>query len=321
LPNNVVLGVDGGGTWTRSVVMRLDGLVLGYGQAGPSNPITAGMDNALRNILDSVNEAGQASGRKKYVTSVLGLAGASRSRLGAEILSHLPESFGEASIVSDASSALAGATGCRPGVVTIAGTGSIAYGSDYQGLEVKAGGWGWRLGDEGSGYTIGKNALKAALRYYDQSGPKTMLKEMILGHLGLDNAEEIVDWAYDPGREPMHFAQLVPLVKEAEIKGDRVALEIMEDAGTQLGRVTQAVIRRLRLKGEFPLACIGGVFKQPNRYNSAFEETVRKVATCCLFIEPLFNPSVGSALLALKSQGVEINEDLLSNVRLGLKND
>jgi N-acetylglucosamine kinase-like BadF-type ATPase len=319
LPSDYVLGVDGGGTWTRSVITRLDGTVMGMGRSGPSNPITVGVEQALKNIFEAVNDAGEGSGIEEFKASVLGLAGASRSRLGKKMLKCLPKYYGETRIVSDALSALAGATGCRPGVVVIAGTGSIAYGVNLKEEEARAGGWGWRLGDEGSGYTIGRNALNAALKDHDLSGPPTILKEMILSHLGLSDLEEVIDWAYDPEREPSHFASLVPIVKTAEKKGDKVASLIMEDAGAQLGLVTQAVIKRLKLVGVFPLACCGGVFKQPNRYNVAFEETVRKVAPDCVFIEPLFSPTVGSALLGFKSLGVEINEDLLAKVEKSLR--
>ena len=313
MPDDYVLGVDGGGTWTRAVIMRLDGTVWGMGQAGPSNPITIGVKRALGNIIEAVDVAGQESEIEQFKSSTLGLAGASRSHLGGELLELLPGGYGDTKIVSDARAALAGATGCRPGVVVIAGTGSIALGVNARGEEARAGGWGWRLEDEGSGYVIGRNAVTAALKDHDGSGPPTLLKDMILGHLGLGDVEEIIDWSYDPGREPRHFAYMVPLVKEAENRGDRVASSIMENAGTQLGLVTQAVIRRLEME-DFLVACSGGVFRQPNGYNRAFERTVKEVAERCVFMEPMFTPTVGSALLALRSLGVEISDGLLVNV-------
>lgn len=319
MPSEYVLGVDGGGTWTRSVIMSLHGTILGIGRAGPSNPITIGVEESLNNIIEAVENAIKESSIKNFQSSVLGLAGASRSRLGEELLSRFPVFFGSTRIVSDARSALAGATGCKPGVVVIAGTGSIAYGVNDNDEEAKAGGWGWRLGDEGSGYTIGNNAVIAALRAHDQSGPDTVLREMVLAHLGLDQYDEIIDWTYAHQREPRHFASLVPIVKEAESKGDMIAAQIMVDAGTQLGTVTQAVIKRLKLVGDFPVACSGGVFKQPNRYNVAFEETVRDTAPECDFIEPLFSPTIGSALLGLQSLGVDIDDKLLANVGKSLE--
>jgi N-acetylglucosamine kinase-like BadF-type ATPase len=158
----------------------------------------------------------------------------------------------------------------------------------------------------------------AALRAHDQSGPATMLKDLIMNHLGLDDIEKIIDWTYNIQREPRHFASLVPLVKEAEKEGDPVAMQIMIEAGTQLGMVTQSVIKRLKMEGGFPVACSGGVFKQPNRYNVAFKEKVRKIAPKCEFIEPLFSPTVGSAFTALQLLGVNIGDELLTNTKESL---
>lgn len=308
-----VLGVDGGGSWTRSVIMKLDGTIIGVGKAGPSNPITSGVDKSMENIFLAEQKANKNKANS-YKSSIFGIAGAYRSKSKQLMCNKLSKAFGEVKIISDAHSALAGATGCKPGVIAIAGTGSIAYGVNEKGLEAKAGGWGWRLGDEGSGYTIGKKALKAVLRYYDGSERVTALKEMILNNLELSNVEEIVDWAYDLNREPRHFASLVPIVKEAEKQGDLIATQIMKESGAELGIITQTVIKKLKMSGKFPVACCGGVFKQPKGYNVSFEETVKKVAPDCVFIEPRFSPTIGSALLALKSQNIEINESLLSRV-------
>ncbi|MCW4049842.1 MAG: hypothetical protein NWE89_08910 [Candidatus Bathyarchaeota archaeon] len=315
LPDEYVLGVDGGGTWTRSIIMRLDGTVLGKGSAGPSNPLTIGMDAALENITQAVDEAKSEADVKSFKASRLGLAGGARSVLGDRMVERLPENYGDTGIISDTESALAGSTGCRPGVVVIAGTGSNVYGKNAQGEEAKAGGWGWRLGDEGSGYTIGKNAIIAALEYHDGRGPYTTLKESILRYLEIKDIEEIIDWTYDSGREPRHFASLVPLVKEAEKSGDKVAAKIMMEVGAQLGGIAQVVVRRLGLTGAFPVAYVGGVFKQPLSYNVAFEEKVRQVAPDCQIIEPLFSPTVGSALLALIAMGIDVDDDLLNNVK------
>lgn len=319
MPIGCVLGVDGGGTWTRCVVMSLDGRMLAHEQAGPSNPITLGVEQSVNNILKAVNKAKKKSGANSFEASFLGLAGASSSYLGDEMLERFPDSWGDTKIVSDAQSALAGATGCGPGVVVIAGTGSISYGINSSGDEVRAGGWGWLLGDEGSGCTIGRRAIIAALRAFDGSGPNTVLCEMILTHLGLSEMEEIIDWAYGSGAEPRHFASLVPLVKEAENMGDLVAAVVMVDAGRELGSVAQAVIKRLGLSGAFPVACSGGVFKQPHGYNESFEVTVREVAPDCVFIKPLFTPTVGSALLALRSLGVVVDDGLLGRVDESLR--
>jgi N-acetylglucosamine kinase-like BadF-type ATPase len=311
VPTGYYLGVDGGGTATRAVVVSAGGKVLAVGEAGPSNPVAVGADVALARILEAVGGASEKCGVDRFKASRLGVAGTDRSRLRDKILAGLPNSYGDAAVTSDAAAALAGATGCRPGLVVIAGTGSIAYGENRQGLKARAGGWGWKLGDEGSGYTIGRNAIVAALRAHNGRASPTALSELILNHLGLNAMEEIVDWMYAPGREPRDVAYLVPLVREAEAEGDEAAKLVMAEAGAELGHVANAVIRRLGLTGEFPLALSGGVFKQPSVYIMAFEEVVRREAPDCALMRPRMPPVLGAALLAMKSTGLSVDEDLL----------
>jgi len=314
VPKGHVLGVDGGGSATRSVIISTEGEVLATAEAGPSNPITIGAERALANILEAVDEASTRCGVHEFLASRLGVAGTDRSRLRQELLDGMRTSFGDTAIVSDAASALAGGTGCRPGVVVIAGTGSIAYGENRLGETARAGGWGWRLGDEGSGYTIGLKAIMAALRAQDGRGPETVLKQKIVSHLGLGRLEDIIDWVYEPGREPRDIAYLVPLVREAEAEGDEAAALVMAEAGAELGFVANAVIRRLDMSGEFLVSLNGGVFKQPSGYIIAFEEVLRREASECALIKPRMPPLLGSALLALKSLGVTIDEALLQRV-------
>ena len=314
MPRGHVLGVDGGGSATRSVIISTGGEVIATAQAGPSNPITMGSERALASILEAVDEASARCGVQEFLASRLGVAGTDRSRLRQELLAGMRSSFGDTAIVSDAASALAGGTGCRPGVVVIAGTGSIAYGENSLGQTARAGGWGWRLGDEGSGYTIGLKAIMAALRAHDGRGPETVLEQKIVSHLGLGRLEDIIDWVYEPGREPRDIAYLVPIVREAEAEGDEAAALVMAEAGAELGFVANAVIRRLDMSGEFPVSLNGGVFKQPSGYIFAFEEVVRREAPLCALIKPRMPPLLGSGLLALRSLGVTVDEALLRRV-------
>ncbi len=314
MPKGHVLGVDGGGSATRSVIISTEGEVLATARAGPSNPVTTGAERALAHIHEAVDKASSKCGVNEFLASRLGVAGTDRSRLRRELLDGLPGSYGDTAIVSDAASALAGGTGCRSGVVVIAGTGSIAYGANRVGETARAGGWGWRLGDEGSGYTIGLKAIMAALKAHDGRGPETVLKQKIVSHLGLGSIEDIIDWVYEPGREPRDIAYLVPLVREAEAEGDEAAALVMAEAGAELGFVANAVIRRLGMSGEFPVSLNGGVFKQASGYIIAFEEVVRREAPECALIKPRMPPLLGSGLLALRALGVTVDEALLRRV-------
>ncbi|MBD3207117.1 hypothetical protein GF319_12350 [Candidatus Bathyarchaeota archaeon] len=319
LSSEFVLGVDGGGSGTRCSVVSLDGLFIASGTGGPSNPITVGVDKSRNNIMRAVDEVIKKTGIGGLKASVLGIAGTDRSKLRDELLNTLPDSLGEKEIVSDAKSALAGATACRHGVIVVAGTGSIVYGENQVGQTARAGGWGWRLGDEGSGYTIGRNAIISILKAFDGRGPDTNLTQQVLNKLGLNRVEDIIDWAYSQCREPRDFARLVPTVREVANQGDEVANLVLAEAGGELGLVAQAVIRRLNLVEEFPIAFNGGVFQKSGPYTIALEEVIRRQAPECYFISPRFNADIGSCLLALKKLGVEITYDILRRLETSLE--
>ncbi len=192
-----VLGVDGGGSRTRCVIASLSGHILARGSGGPSNPLTAGFDGAAEAIQAAVEEASRRCGINSFIASVMGLAGTERASTIDSLVARLTLlDLGDLRIIGDAQIALAGATGCRPGAVVISGTGSIAYGENDAGETARAGGWGGRRGDEGSGYDIGHRALVAALRDNDGRGPATLLTEKIRGSLGLGGLDELVDLTY-----------------------------------------------------------------------------------------------------------------------------
>jgi len=310
-----VLGVDGGGTATRCVVASHSGHILARGTGGPSNPLTTGFDEAAEAIHAAVEEASARSGVSRFHTSIMGIAGSERDSsvdgLAARLTGH---DYGDLRIVGDASIALAGATGCRPGVVVISGTGSIAYGENESGETARAGGWGWRLGDEGSGHDIGSKALIAALRDYDGRGPATTLTGMIGYELVLGDLYELIDLLYRKGMGSEEVASLAVLVGEAAEVGDEVALGILEEAGAELGIAASAVIRRLGLQGKFTVGLTGGVFNLGSLIETSLEKVVKETAPECVVSHSRFPPDVGAALLAMREVGVELDDEFLDRV-------
>jgi N-acetylglucosamine kinase len=310
LGEGYVLGVDGGGSGTRCAIADLSGKILARGRGGPSNPLTAGADTAAEGVLDAVKDASAMCGVKAFEVSIMGIAGTERPS-GIEALEGRLTGFdfGRLRIVSDAKVALAGATGLRPGVVVISGTGSIAFGLNEEGETARAGGWGWRLGDEGSGYDIGHKALIASLRDFDGRGPPTSLSEKVKTALGLGDLSELVDRIYNGDMGSREVAALVYLVREAAGEGDEV-----EEAGEELGIAASAVIRRLGLGGRFPVALNYGIVNCGGALRASLERNVRRGSPECAFIELRFPPQVGAALLALEELGVEVDERLLGGV-------
>jgi len=310
----LVLGVDGGGSETRCVALALDGREVGRGVGGPSNPLTVGLEASRESILEAASQALVEGGDVR--ASVLGLAGAYRSQAGTRLKASLPGWMGRVEVVSDARAAWAGATALNPGVVVIAGTGSIAYGVDGRGVEAYSGGWGWLLGDEGSGFWVGREAVARALKALGGQGEETALVGALEAYLGVGGSEGLLDWAYS-GRGPREFASLVPLVRRVARRGDSVAQTILAEAGGWLASLAVDVVRRLGLEGGCAIYPCGGVLEEGGLPAESFSQQLKTRLPRCSVLPPRFEPAVGSALLALELAGVEVGGEVLARVGEG----
>src|SRR5512136_2682153 len=239
----LLLGIDGGGSKTVALLADLDGRVLGRGTGGPSNYQVVGIQAAEVALNESIRAAFADAGLAPCAPRAicLGLSGVDRpadqSVIRDWVNAEMPGT--PAAIVNDAELVLAAGTPEGWGVALICGTGSIAYGRSPAGRMARAGGWGYLLGDEGSGYAIGLAALRAVLRGYDGRGPQTALTEAILGLPGWKLAEpsELVTRVYQgkPGAKPRRIenaevASLATLVEATAGTGDAVAAGILAEA-------------------------------------------------------------------------------------------
>jgi len=303
-----VLGVDGGATKTEAAVATLAGEIVGVGLGGGSNPSVVPRSVVEESIARSVSEALAAAGLSWGAeVALLGVAG-TESELGRAVLSEVAEKLGLAErvrVVSDALIALAAATRLRPGVILVAGTGSICMGTDGKGRFERSGGWGYLLGDEGSGYWIGLRALVSVMRVFDgRSGP-TSLTSMILGRLGLRDPRELVDLAYGRGVSVPEVASLSELVSRAAAEGDAEAVRILRDAGRALSEIAVAVIEKLGLRRAVPVYCVGSVFDS-EVVVEALRGELRRRARGARVRRPLLRPVVGALTLALSEAGVKV---------------
>jgi N-acetylglucosamine kinase-like BadF-type ATPase len=301
----VVLGIDGGGTKTRCLAADLTGHVLGEGLAGPSNYQVVGLEAAAANLFAAADGAlGQAGQTRSAVAAaVAGLAGVGRPEDQAAMRGALA-GFAPAAleVVPDARIALAGALGGQPGVVVISGTGSIAYGLDAGGRTVRAGGWGWILGDEGSGYYIGRSAVSAALAALDGTGEQTVLSERIQRAWNLERLDLAVRRVYaDLPAAKADMAALVPLVLEVAGQGDAVAAGILRKAGADLAGVAAAVLRRLALPDacERLVAVTGGVLTGSAAVREAMRAHLTALVPGARLMESLQSPAEGAVRMAL----------------------
>jgi N-acetylglucosamine kinase-like BadF-type ATPase len=191
--------------------------------------------------------------------------------------------------------------GDQPGVVLIAGTGSIAYGVNQHGYAARAGGWGFVLGDEGSGFWIGRQALVAVVREADGRGPRTRLTPLVLEHFTLPQVTGLVHEVYDKGLHRQAIAALGPVVERARAEGDVVAAEILRNAGAELTLAAASVIERLQMRGDaFQTVLVGGMFRVipwlVEDVTARLAEVAPRATVMCLDVEP----AMGAVHLALK---------------------
>ncbi|MGH9932890.1 MAG: BadF/BadG/BcrA/BcrD ATPase family protein [Pyrinomonadaceae bacterium] len=302
-PRRAVVGVDGGGTKTRAVILDDDFRVLGEGLSGASNPLRvgiAGAATAIREAIDRACEAAQMR-RTDLIAAEIGLAGARRRELNARIREALLSlGIDEIVVVGDADIALYGATEGEPGLIVIAGTGSICCGINARRKTICAGGWGPIAGDEGAGAWIARRALRAIARAVDGRGPATSLTSAACTYFHVSDPNDLSTAIYAPTMTNERLAAFGKNVIEAAKAKDRVAREILCEGGRELGSVAAAVIRNLKLEREaFPVAYVGGVFDAAGELVlSPLRAEVIRVAPKAHLAPPRFSPAVAAARMA-----------------------
>lgn len=313
----VFLGMDGGGTKTLWVAANAAGKVFGSGALGPSNLQVVGEGRLRRLLAEIVHQAENVTGCHPgaWQGVCLGLAGVGRPG-DRELVEEMLREHGltRFEVVNDAQAALAGALGGQPGAVVIAGTGSIAYGANAAGVTARAGGWGYLLGDEGSGYAIGRAAISRSLQALDGRGLSTALDAAITAHFGLIEITEIINRVYGGTLDRSEIASLVPLVDKSAADGDRVAGEILAEAGGELALLAKAILDRLSMpKGT--VAAAGGVLLGCRRVREALTSRLGVLSPGAPLVLPRYWPVVGAVILAARQAGATIGEEALSTMQ------
>jgi N-acetylglucosamine kinase-like BadF-type ATPase len=295
-----ILGVDGGGTKTLALLGDLNGNVLARGVSGPSNYNAVGFDAACSALESAIHMA-----CKDYPGELsalcLGLAGAGRKEDIERFQNWAVDKFPKTAVkvVSDAEILLMAGAPSGPALVLICGTGSIVYGRTVTGELIRAGGWGYLFGDEGSGYTIGIAALRAVMHAYDGRGPQTLLSELMLERYGLHTPPELIHTIYGSESPRAAVAALSDLVEQAARRGDSVAIAILDESSHELARAIAAVYPKLGTS-IVPLVITGGTILHGRYLKKAFNhacETQRLAFTAVRYVA---EPAEGALKLARK---------------------
>ncbi len=302
------LGVDGGGSKTTCAVGDEVSL-LARVTTGPSNINRVGETRARESLHQAIRQACEAAGIDplQVQCACVGVAGVGNEETARAVRKMVAEIMpAEIEVVGDMQIALEAAFGGGPGVIMIAGTGSIAYGRDAQGRTARAGGWGFAVSDEGSAHWIGRTAVAALLRAVDQSAELRGTPEAPPLWRELKTAWNIqsLEALVRDANSNRDFAMLFPAVMAAADAGDDLAQQVLMRAGRELAQLSAIVTRALfRESGAVtvPLGMVGGVFAHSARVREFFLDEVTKMDSRIAVNPQIIDPVAGALQIARKA--------------------
>jgi N-acetylglucosamine kinase-like BadF-type ATPase len=278
----ILIGADVGGTKT-AVAVSEDGEVVGRAE-GPGAAVRPGRALASAStIIEVVRRALSAAGRLTGDVLLVGAAGAGRQPEREELRTALRSEnlVSHVKVTTDIEIALAAAFGDGPGIVVSAGTGSVAVGRDRTGKQYRIGGYGWQMGDEGSGYAIGRASLGAVSRAVDGRSPNTALSDRLLQASRSADFDSLVRWA--AGASPAEVAALAPHVLAVAAEGDPLAQGIADYAARELSQLAICLLPKMDLTPPVPVAITGGLLGP--------DQPLRRTLLAKLSEEPAFEPT------------------------------
>lgn len=301
-----VIGIDGGGTRTRAILVNENGRVLGKGEAGPSNYHNVGAPAAAANLLEATRAAWRQAGQPFQPAAVafLGLAGIktagdiSRMKTVAEATGIAP--VGAITIENDLFNALAGGLDGAPGIALIAGTGANCLGRDRRGKTCSCGGWGWLLGDRGAGFGLGAEALRAVCRAVEGRGPATRLSEAALQFYQLSEPGEFLAHFSADQWQPGLVGAFAPRVIQLAADHDAVALSVLQAGADDLAGLVAATMDRLTFSDNPDVVLLGGCLSATYVYRPLVETAIRRKCPNARLRPARYEPLHGAALNALQ---------------------
>jgi N-acetylglucosamine kinase-like BadF-type ATPase len=295
------LGIDGGGSKTECALGD-ETRVLARAQSTACRIQSVGRQEAKAALHQAIGMACVAAEveRASIQRTCIGLTGAADpeiARLARELVSGFVA--GEVEVRGDMVVALEAAFGDGPGLVVIAGTGSIAYGRNARGQSARAGGWGPGISDEGSGNWIGRQAVAAVLRAHD-SGEDSPLAPSVLGALGVATCEELIYRIN--AQPPPDFAALLPHLLRAAQNSGSGARELLIQAGSELSGLAKLVMRRLWPgSAALRVAMVGGVFHNSSEVRRTFSGSLQSERSRAEVLPEVVEPVLGALALARRA--------------------
>lgn len=315
-----VLAVDGGGTKTSAVISDECGNIYAKWVANGSNPTAmefALFEATLHQLLQSLKEqnpyvfanvqicfAGIAGVKEKKAESVV--KGIFRNYVHREVL---------VVIENDALIALYAGTFGEGGIVQIAGTGAITMGYDHTQSFYRVGGWGYLFDDEGSGYDLGVQALKAVFKSYDKRAAPTLLTAVLLKYFAVENVPELISCIYDDKHPRALIASLSKLVAGVAESGDLAAINIMQNGCSKLFHAIKTCYQQLAWKEQtvIPVVLTGGVLSNTSYFVPKLKQLAINEQLPLQFLSPKLEPIGGAVIGALHKMNISVEENFATS--------
>jgi N-acetylglucosamine kinase-like BadF-type ATPase len=298
-----LIGIDGGGTKTDCAIADLSGKIIHQSAGRPSNFLVIGVEEAVENLFALIEEnlfalEGDFSDVKQIV---IGVAGAGREE-DAMILEKGFKDYADlegihfkgVKVLSDAHIALEGAFPNSAGSILIAGTGSILFGKDETGNIHRVGGFGRLIGDEGSGYSIGRKALNAVSKAFDGRGEETLISELLDAKMNSEASKNIINKVY---KEKLDVASVAKIVIEAAEEGDPIAEDILDKEANELILHIRSLINKIQTD-KLNVAFSGSLIDNKNFYSDLLKRKIKSTLQNVRVIQPAFPPVSGAILFA-----------------------
>lgn len=304
------LGIDGGGTHTRAVLVDASGRIHGEGEATACNYHNVGIAQASEALSAATRAAWLAAGLqpRPAACAFIGSAGV-KSAIDIARITSAAEGGGLAAagnirVENDLHNALTGGLAGRPGIALIAGTGTNCLGRDARGTSFMCGGWGWLIDDVGGAFGLALAAMRLAAKSSDGRANTTRLLPAMLAFLGLSEPNELLARLYAQPWTPDELADFAPVVTRLAAEGDAGAKSVLAEGASALAELAAGCARALDFGPKPEVVLLGGCARSGPPYQPLIESALRRAIPQAKIVEPRHTPLHGAALNALHLAGI-----------------
>lgn len=300
-----LIGIEGGATKSKCAVADLNGKIITETKGKPSNLLVSGVEQAALNLFELIEACLEKidAGFDEVQQIVIGSAGAGRSEHAGQLKNGLIKyaagrniNLNSVVVVSDAMITLEGAFPDKPGCILICGTGSVLFGRDDKNIIHRVGGFGRLIGDEGSGYSIGRKGLNAVAKNLDQRGEATELSKILKDNFSINSADELIKRVYDEKFDISSFAESVIY---AAGRGDKISAKILDEEADEIIVLMKTILKKLSVS-KTRIVFTGSLINYENFYSNMIKEKMKKILPGIKAVKPAGTPVAGAIQIAKK---------------------